>query len=161
MFGKKETAVVRINSILGPGSELQGNFTAEGSARIDGTVNGDVKVGGTLIVGSTGKICGNVEAEAIVIGGEILGNVFAPQSAELTEKARVTGDVMTKDIMIDDSAVFQGKCNVYEDTPDGKMKLVIPRFAKPSDRAVKRTAKEALQDAFREAHESEVEQTER
>ncbi len=150
MFGKKEAAVVRINSILGSGSDLQGNFNAEGSARVDGIVNGDVKVTGTLIVGSTGKICGNVEAEAVIIGGEVHGNIFAPQMAELTEKAKVTGDVTTKDIEIDDAAVLLGRCNVYEDTPDGKTKLVIPKSAKPSDRPVKRTAKEALQDALRE-----------
>ncbi len=150
MFGKKEAAVVRINSILGPGSELQGSFIAQGSARVDGIVNGDVKVTGTLIVGSTGKIDGNVEAESIVIGGEVQGNVFAPLMAELTEKAKVTGDVTTKDIVLDDAAVILGKCNVYEDTADGKRKLVIPRSVKPSDRPVKRTAKEALQGAMGE-----------
>lgn len=151
MFGKKEAAVVRINSILGPGSELQGSFMVQGSARVDGIVNGDVKVTGTLIVGSTGMIIGNVEAESIIIGGEVQGNVFAPLMAELTEKAKVTGDVTTKDIVLDDAAVIQGRCNVYEDTADGKRKLVIPRSAKPSDRSVKRTAKEALQGAMGEA----------
>lgn len=148
MFGKKETAIVRINSILGPRSTLQGNFTAEGSARIDGNLCGDVKVTGTLIVGSTGKICGNVEAEAVIVGGEVQGNIFAPQMAELTEKAKVTGDVTTKDIEIDDAAVLLGRCIVYEDTPDGKTKLVIPKSAKPSDRPVKITAKEALEKSF-------------
>ncbi len=150
MFGKKEAAVVKINSIIGPGSELNGDFTAEDSARVDGTVNGDVKVTGTLIVGSAGKICGNVYAEAAIIGGEVQGNVFAPQMTELTQKAKVIGDVTTKDIEIDDDAVLLGRCNVYEDTLDGNIKLVIPKSAKPSDRPVKRTAKEALQDALRE-----------
>lgn len=149
MFGKKEATTVRINSILGPGSDFQGSFTAQGSVRVDGVISGDVKVTGTLIVGSTGKICGNVEAEAVIIGGEVQGNIFAPMLAELTETARVLGDVTTKDIEIDEEAVLLGRCNVYEDTPDGKTKLVIPKSAKPSDRPVKRTAKEAVEDALR------------
>ena len=71
MFGKKEAPIVRINTILGPESKLQGDFTAEGSARLDGMLCGNVKVTGTLIVGATGKIYGNVEAEAVIVGGEI------------------------------------------------------------------------------------------
>ena len=130
MFGKKETAVVRITSILGPGANVQGDFTAEGSARIDGIVKGKVKVTGTLIVGSAGKIYGDVEAESIVIGGEIQGNVFAPMGVELTQRAKVTGDVTTKDIEMDEEAVLVGRCNVYEETSDGKRKLVIPSFLK-------------------------------
>ncbi len=148
MFGKKEAAVVRITSILGPGANVQGDFTAEGSARIDGIVNGKVKVTGALIVGSAGKIYGDVEAESIVIGGEIQGNVFAPLGVELTGSAKVTGDVTTKEIDLDEEAVLVGRCNVYEETSDGKRKLVIPKMAKPSDRSVKRTAKEALQGVF-------------
>ncbi len=150
MFGKKEAPIVRINSILGPGSKLQGDFTAEGSARVDGTLWGNVKVTGTLIVGATGKICGNVEAEAVIVGGEVQGNIVAPQMVELTEKAKVTGDVTTMDIEIDEQAVLVGKCIVYEETADGKTKLVIPKSVKPSDRAVKRTAKEALEKSFGE-----------
>ena len=150
MFGKKEAPIVRINSILGPESKLQGDFTAEGSARVDGTLCGNVKIAGTLIVGSTGRICGNVEAEAVIVGGEVQGNIIAPKMVELTEKARVTGDVTTMDIEIDEEAVLQGKCIVYEETADGKTKLIIPKTVKPSDRAVKRTAKEALEKSFGE-----------
>lgn len=150
MFGKKEAPIVRINSILGPESKLQGDFTAEGSARVDGTLCGNVKVTGTLIVGATGMICGDVEAEAVIVGGEVKGNIVAPQMVELTEKAKVTGDVTTMDIEIDEQAVLVGKCIVYEETADGKTKLVIPKSVKPSDRAVKRTAKEALEKSFGE-----------
>lgn len=156
MFGKKNTATIMINSILGPGSELQGCFTAQGSARVDGSVNGDVKVTGTLIVGATGIINGNVEAEAVIIGGEVLGNVIAPKEAELTATARVLGDVSTKDIYVDEHADFQGRCNIYQDESGKEPQYVIPKGVKPSDRPVKRTAKEALQDVFREVREEKL-----
>ena len=87
MFGKKESANIRINTMLGAGSEFAGGFTAEGSARVDGIVNGDVKITGTLILGSGGKINGSVTAEAAIIGGEVLGNVVAPKKADLTATA--------------------------------------------------------------------------
>lgn len=157
MFGKKDT--VRITTMLGQGSDFQGSLSAEGSARVDGNVDGNVKVTGTLIVGSTGRISGNVEAEAAVIGGEVLGDVIAPEKAELTATAKVLGDVSTKVIVIDEHAVFQGRCNMYQKEQPAEIP-VIPKAVKPSDRPVKRTAKEALQEALREVREEERRQSE-
>lgn len=155
MFGKKDNASIRINTMLGTGSEFAGGFTAEGSARVDGIVNGDVKITGTLILGSTGKINGNVTADSVIIGGEIVGNVMAPTKADLTATAKVLGDVTTKVIIIDENAVFQGNCFMYQELPGKTEEQTIPKLVKPSDRPNKRTAKEALQDALREVKEEE------
>ncbi len=113
-MSKKDNNTVKITSMLGPGSDLQGDFTAEGSARIDGNVNGNVKISGMLILGSSGKISGNVEAVSCLIGGEIQGNVVSPEKAELTATAKVLGDVTTRVIVIDEHAVFQGRCNMTQ-----------------------------------------------
>lgn len=160
MFGKKENANIRINTMLGAGSEFAGGFTAEGSARVDGIVNGDVKITGTLILGSGGKINGSVNAEAAIIGGEVLGNVVAPRKADLTATARVLGDVTTKVIIIDENAVFQGNCFMYQEVKEKEEKPEIPKGVKPSDRPNKRTAKEALQDALREVKEETLRENE-
>lgn len=67
---------------------------------------------GSLIVGSTGRIEGDVEADSIIIGGEINGDVTVQGKAELTATARVIGDIRTSLIVIDEKAVFQGKCDM-------------------------------------------------
>ena len=45
---------VQITTIIGNGAVCNGDFNAEGSIRIDGTVQGNVTVSGTLIIGVTG-----------------------------------------------------------------------------------------------------------
>lgn len=112
MFGRNENTSEKITTMLGPGSDLQGSLYAEGSARVDGNVNGNVTVTGMLILGSAGRISGDVTAEAVILGGGVLGNVTAPERAELTATARVSGDVTTRVIVIDEHAVFQGRCNM-------------------------------------------------
>lgn len=112
MFGKNENTNEKITTMLGPGSDLQGSLSAEGSVRVDGNVNGNVTVTGMLILGSAGRISGDVTAESVILGGEVLGNVRAPERAELTATARVSGDVTTRVIVIDEHAVFQGRCNM-------------------------------------------------
>jgi len=147
---KNKEKQVQISTLIGKGSELEGDFSVQGSARIDGKVNGNVTVTGTLIVGSKGSISGNVSAKAVVIGGEVLGDINAPEKTELTATAKVLGDIATQIIVIDENAVFQGKCDMNQAAPDKKAKS---RVAKAT-RAGKKTAKAAIAEALKEVEEA-------
>lgn len=147
-MGNKEKQV-QISTLIGKGSELAGDFSVEGSARIDGKVNGNVTVTGVLIVGSTGSVSGNVAAKAVVIGGEVLGDVNAPEKTELTATAKVLGDITTAVIVIDEKAIFQGKCDMNQVAPDKKAKS---RAAKAA-RAGRKSAKAAIAEALKEVEE--------
>lgn len=137
----------KISTIIGKDVVVDGDFTAAGSVRLDGTVEGNVKVGGHLLVGVSGKIHGDLEAASTAIGGEILGNVTAPEKTELTSTARVIGDIRTNVIVIDEKAVFQGRCDMNQE--EAKPRRRPPR----ENRAGKRSAKEALRDALKAAEE--------
>lgn len=141
---------VQISTLIGTGSELAGDFSVQGSARVDGKVNGNVTVTGTLIVGSTGSISGNVEAKAVVIGGEVLGDVNAPDKTELTATAKVLGDIATKIIVIDENAIFQGKCDMNQTAPEKKAKSRPVKTA----RAGRKSAKAAIAEALKEVEEA-------
>ena len=78
----------------------------------------------------------------------------------MTATARVLGDVTTKVIIIDENAVFQGNCFMYQEVKEKEEKPEIPKGVKPSDRPNKRTAKEALQDALREVKEETLRENE-
>lgn len=147
---KNKGKQVQISTLIGKGSELAGDFSVQGSARIDGRVNGNVTVTGTLIVGSKGSISGNVSAKAVVIGGEVLGDINAPEKTELTATAKVLGDIATQIIVIDENAVFQGKCDMNQAAPDKKAKN---RVAKAT-RVGKKTAKAAIAEALKEVEEA-------
>lgn len=143
----------RINTIIGKGSECNGDFTAEGSVRVDGVINGDVTVSGTLIVGTTGAINGDVNAAAAVVGGEIYGNLTITEKTELTSTARIIGNITTLLIVIDEKAVFQGNCNMNQDV-NGKR----PRPSSKAVRAGRKSAKEALAEALKEVEEANREE---
>lgn len=139
----KKTTV--ITTIIGKGAECNGDFSAEGSVRVDGVINGDVKVTGTLIIGTTGSINGDVEARSAVVGGEIIGDVTVADKTELTSTARLIGNISTVVIVIDENAIFQGSCNMNQD--------VSGKRPKPSSRAIKagkKSAKEAIEEALKE-----------
>lgn len=146
MMGKKNTEI-KISTLIGRGCELSGDFTSQGSARIDGKVDGNVTVSGSLILGAGGVVNGNITAESVLIGGEVTGNVNAPEKAELTATAKVLGDIATKIIVIDEHAVFQGKCDMNQAVPERKNK------AAKAVRSGRKSAKAAIAEALKEVEE--------
>ncbi len=144
---KKET---QITSIIGMNAECNGDFTADGVIRIDGTVNGNVIVTEMVIVGASGCINGDINAKKVMIGGEVYGNLNVPEKVELTSTARVIGDITTGGLVIDERAIFQGRCDMNQDAS---------KRSKPNSRAVKamkKTAKAAVVEALKEAEEASV-----
>lgn len=136
---------MKISTIIGNGAECNGDFNAEGSVRVDGCINGNVKVTGTLIVGATGQINGDVEARSAIVGGEIIGNIIITEKTELISSARLFGNITTTLIVIDENAIFQGSCNMNQDVNAKRSK---PGFKE--SRSVKKSAKEAIEEALKE-----------
>lgn len=147
---KKET---QITTIIGMGAECNGDFSAEGAIRIDGTINGNVVVTDTVIVGAAGCINGDINAQKVIIGGEVYGNLNVPEKVELTSTARVIGDITTGGLVIDEKAVFQGRCDMNQDTSKK------PRPNNKAVKAMKKTAKAAVVEALKEAEEAEASAT--
>lgn len=102
MSRKKDDAV--ITTILGQDCQINGDFIVKQSARIDGEVQGNVYVSGTLIMGAGARIEGNVEAGEAILGGDVVGNIEAPGKVELTVTAKIIGDITTNVIVIDENA---------------------------------------------------------
>lgn len=148
---KKNNGEVTISTLIGRGTELQGDFTAKGSARIDGKVNGNVTVDGTLILGAGALVDGDISAMAVLIGGEVVGNINAPEKTELTSTAKVIGNITTGAIVIDEHAVFQGGCDMNQATPDRKNRSNTAKAV----RAGRKSAKAAIAEALKEVKEEE------
>ena len=154
MFGNKkeaatiEEAMEQVGTIIGPGTVIEGPLTAKDSTRIDGTVKGNVTISGALIVGQQAKISGTISAANVYIAGEVAGNVAAPQGkVEISDTGKVIGDITCKGIIIDENAVFQGKCEM---TNLDKNSAAIAKERAAADKA----AEEAKKDEDKKEEEN-------
>ena len=103
----------QVGTIIGPGAVSDGPLTTKDSTRIDGTIKGNVNISGALIVGQEGKILGTASGVNIYVAGEVNGNLSAPQGkVEISDTGKVVGDVICKGIIIDENAIFQGRCEM-------------------------------------------------
>lgn len=94
-------------STLSADLQFTGNITGSGDLQIDSQVKGDVRVG-RLIVGETGAVEGNVQADYVEVRGRIVGGVSGKQ-VKLVSTAYVDGDITAEQLSIDIGAYFQGR----------------------------------------------------
>ena len=65
---------------------------------------------------------GNTKADNVFLAGEIHGNIDSSEGkTEISDTGKVVGDITTKAIVIDENAVFDGKCSMTskEGTTEG------------------------------------------
>ena len=120
MFGGKPLGDAREGmTLIAEEAFFHGSLVAKGSLRVEGRFEGDITDAVDVEVGAKGRVIGNVAAESVVLAGEIVGDVVASRSVELLPGARLTGDVRTPKIRIDEGAFFEGACamGAGEDKP--------------------------------------------
>ena len=111
---------ISINTIIGKGSAISGNLKVNGFIRIDGDIDGNLETDGNVIVGELARIRGNLTAKSVIIGGIIKGNVTASESIKVLSDAAVIGDVISRKVQIDASAVIHGHCISIKDETEYK-----------------------------------------
>ena len=94
-------------STLSADLQFTGNITGSGDLQIDSQIKGDVRVG-RLIVGETGSVEGNVQADYVEVRGRVVGGVSGKQ-VKLVSTAYVDGDITAEQLSIDIGAYFQGR----------------------------------------------------
>lgn len=99
-----------INAFLGADTAFDGSLTFRGALRIDGRFQGEISNGGTLIIGESAVVRGDVHAVSVIICGELHGNTIADERVEILSAAKVFGDVQAPEIIMGAGAVFEGKC---------------------------------------------------
>ena len=83
-------------------------------------VSGNVQTSRLLTVESGAKITANVKAGNAVISGEIKGNVRVSDRLELTETARISGDISCVILAVEPGALIVGKVSMEGMTPEKK-----------------------------------------
>ncbi|MEM1261245.1 MAG: polymer-forming cytoskeletal protein [Pseudomonadota bacterium] len=114
MFGRKSQRPAAIDTLVGPGSKVQGDLVFSGGCHIDGTVHGNVSAEenddqSTLSIAENGNIEGDVVVPYVVLNGTVKGDVYASERVELRPTARVTGNVYYNLIEMAIGAEINGK----------------------------------------------------
>jgi len=113
MFNKKNTPLA-MDTIIGEFTSFVGNIESEGSVKILGKIEGDIKANGDVYLENTSSVTGNICASNVFVSGYIKGNVLAKGIIHLMAQGRLYGDIEVGGIVTDEGAIFQGNCKMIE-----------------------------------------------
>lgn len=128
MFGKgKNKKTTRMDTLVGPQSEVSGDVKFTGGLHIEGTIKGNVIAendGNSLVqLSESGTIEGEVRAPFIVLNGVVIGDVYGAEHVELASKARVAGNVYYNLIEMAVGAEVNGKLMHIQSSNDVPLAL--------------------------------------
>lgn len=104
-----------LTGFVGNGTSLTGEASFKGMLRVDGHLSGRVSSqDGTLIVSTNGQVDANVEVAVAQIYGTVNGDVIATKRIEMGRVARVTGNIQTPALVIENGAIFEGSCRMSQ-----------------------------------------------
>jgi cytoskeletal protein CcmA (bactofilin family) len=108
-------------SVIAPGMKVVGDVETTGILKIEGTVQGSIRGARQVMLGRTGVIQGDVQAEEVILGGRVIGTVTATERVEIQNNSVIEGDVHTRSIVVFEGGVLNG--NVRMETGTAKVNL--------------------------------------
>ncbi|MDF1565725.1 MAG: polymer-forming cytoskeletal protein [Deltaproteobacteria bacterium] len=128
-------------TIVGDSSLIKGHLEGDEDLTVFGRVEGSVRLSRTLMVEPSGIVKAEVSVRNAVVNGVVVGNITASDAIELTEQARVVGDLTAPRVIIVDGASFRGQVDMGD--LDIKRPATSPRPAsvpRPVSRPMSRPA---------------------
>ena len=96
-------------SVIGADITIEGKIDGAGHIRIAGRFKGDVNVEGNLTIEAGAKLTGGVRANAVVIGGEVDGNIVDAGRVELLASGILNGDLKAGSLTVAAGSRMRGR----------------------------------------------------
>ena len=111
---------------IGKSVVIKGELNGSEDLTIEGQVEGTIQLRDHILtIGPNGKIKAQVFAKAVVVLGEVTGNVTASEKVDIRDNGSVDGDIISPRVAIAEGAHFRGSV-------DMQRKSGAPAPAKPA-----------------------------
>ncbi len=107
---KKETN--QEQNRIAAGTEITGDISGKGAFRIEGTLEGNLKTAGKVVISQSGLLNGSLECESADVEGRITGNIKVSEILSLRSTAVLDGEVEAGKLNIETGATFNAKCQM-------------------------------------------------
>ena len=110
---KSSLSAVGAQSTIGKTLLIKGEITGSESVHIEGKVEGSITLPNDRVtVGRNGRVSANIEAQDIVVLGEVLGNCNASDHLDVRRDGSLCGDVVVSRISVEEGAYLTGSIDI-------------------------------------------------
>lgn len=97
-------------NIVAQGTKLVGDVSSQGDLRIDGTIEGNIKTSGKVVVGKSGLIKGTLNGTDAYFEGKFSGKLALSGTLTLKSSAHIEGEVIAGKLAVEPGATFNVTC---------------------------------------------------
>jgi cytoskeletal protein CcmA (bactofilin family) len=100
---------------IGKSIVINGELSGSEDLTIEGRVDGKIELRDhVLTVGPNGRIKAQVSAKAVVVLGQVTGNLTATEKVDIKENGSVEGDIIAPRVAIADGSHFRGSIDMQK-----------------------------------------------
>ncbi|MBC3845714.1 polymer-forming cytoskeletal protein [Winogradskyella echinorum] len=125
-------------NIIAQGTKIVGDIASQGPFRIDGTVEGNVKTSGKVVVGKSGFIKGTLQGENADFEGKFSGKLILSGTLSLKSTAHIEGEVHISKLAVEPGATFNATCSMKGSVKSLTNEPAKPQAAKPVQQTAQR-----------------------
>jgi cytoskeletal protein CcmA (bactofilin family) len=98
--------------VIGAKTTVKGEVTGDEDVLVEGAIEGQVRISRDLRVAASGSVRANIEANSVIVSGEVLGDCTAAVRVDIQSTGRLTGNIRAPKIVIAEGAVFRGNSDM-------------------------------------------------
>jgi len=102
--------------MIGKDIKIKGDIKGEEDILIEGKVEGTVFSTREVVIGENGRVNASIEADSVIVKGDLTGNVKAKSIFQLISSGKMNGDITSPKVNIAEGARFQGKIDMTSPT---------------------------------------------
>ena len=117
--------------VVGAKTTVKGEITGDEDILVEGAVEGQIRISRDLRVAASGSVRATIEAQSVIVSGEVLGDCTAAVRVDIQATGKLTGNIRAPKIVIAEGAVFRGNSDM---TPQkGERPVPLPPAAKAAN----------------------------
>lgn len=101
-----------VTTMIGEDAVVRGDVVLEGGVIISGKILGNVTTDGPVRATRSAYVKGDITAQDAYIGGVVDGNLKTSGKVILRSQSAVRGDIVYRQLMIEEGAHFEGRCDI-------------------------------------------------
>ena len=98
--------------VVGAKTTIKGEISGDEDVLVEGVVEGQIHITKDLRVGSGGVVKAKVQAQSVVVSGQLLGDCQATHRVEIQATGKLMGNIRAPRVVIAEGASFKGNSDM-------------------------------------------------
>ena len=98
--------------VVGAKTTIKGEISGDEDVLVEGIVEGEIHITKDLRVGPGGVVKAKVEAQSVVVSGQLLGDCQATHRVEIQASGKLMGNIRAPRVVIAEGASFKGNSDM-------------------------------------------------